>query len=877
MFFTTNENVGTPIEVGKLHLLTDHSQAEPGWEAVTTFSGLPYNFNSTRYNDRGTINSLKPGRLHVYAFNYTGYLTDEDYTWNNKKCYLYYEPEVKYTEGTKYLSGIFFAFGADLDTGSLGSHITELFDTISAIPNVEEADSSKGVKLAQSFFYKGYIAESNQKYLRLYYSWSYNPYRALTDVQAFRGEPYVSSLPYTIEKALTYPATESASAQTSASYAAATVVSQRSLVSDWAIRGISPENAYMAPNGLLGANDQVTTGYSREAQGNITFGYGQMPLLPTNLYVSGYVKGRSRLTLDDIVISQNRHDGENNNGTITADVSEELTLGENKAEGDFCSVQDLKDPYSLSAFNLSYPKWTDDEGSKLTEKEEKSGIIYFTDKMASDYIHEAGPSVFVYIKHQVVKKKYISRIFVGSATRDDAKSTDKDVLKGYDKQADLNAMVMAASAASDEVMPYNAAGDPSKAWYNHIKGGQDPQPPDGGDPAAYVSFARTDDPAKAIKGIVLYQSDAKAVPEKMTIDLAVYYCASNTNPIKMSNDKNYFIYYTYNNGAVPGVPITEIDVSEEVFLSGYVTALVADSADKTEIKNGKIVTTERSKPYGDASLVSFIHAKYDISTGYFRKIYAASGATPKEAQLGLLEQGCTEFCDIDLNREAGGNSVYFGYSGFSLDENKINMASTEEARNKEKDKQLNEAVYDIICTVGEEFHPEGIISERYHIYYTPVARKDKNGNIVGTNLNDGTTGPEIYMYCTSTYAAKNNNSKAAKDKSIQLSSMPKDYLGSPLTKMGFALYDYVPYSKELEATSSDREDIIAWEYVMKSDNKAQADLNEGAVQFDDDHLAKDNRITMFVQREAGNVKPSAEITGGYNTALVAESKLYLNK
>ena len=64
---------------------------------------------------------------------------------------------------------------------------------------------------------------------------------------------------------------------------------------------------------------------------------------------------------------------------------------------------------------------------------------------------------------------------------------------------------------------------------------------------------------------------------------------------------------------------------------------------------------------------------------------------------------------------------------------------------------------------------------------------------------------------------------------------------------------------------------------MKSDNKAQADLNEGAVQFDDDHLAKDNRITMFVQREAGNVKPSAEITGGYNTALVAESKLYLNK
>ena len=205
------------------------------------------------------------------------------------------------------------------------------------------------------------------------------------------------------------------------------------------------------------------------------------------------------------------------------------------------------------------------------------------------------------------------------------------------------------------------------------------------------------------------------------------------------------------------------------------------------------------------------------------------------------------------------------------------MLSTEEARNKEKDKQLNEAVYDIICTVGEEFHPEGIISERYQIYYTPVARKDKNGNMVGTNLNDGSTGPEIYMYYTTTYAAKNNNDKAVKDSSVQFSAMPKNYFKSPLTKIGFALYDYVPYSKDLEASSSGGEDSTPWEYVMNNDNKSQVDLNEGAILFDDDHLAKDNRITMFVQREAGNVKPSAEITGGYNTALVAESKLYINK
>ena len=107
--------------------------------------------------------------------------------------------------------------------------------------------------------------------------------------------------------------------------------------------------------------------------------------------------------------------------------------------------------------------------------------------------------------------------------------------------------------------------------------------------------------------------------------------------------------------------------------------------------------------------------------------------------------------------------------------------------------------------------------------------------------------------------------------------MPKDYLSSPVTRIAFAQYDYVPYTKNLEAVSSGLEENTPWEYVMNSNNKTQVDLNEGAVQFDDDHLMKDNRVTMFVQRESGVVKPSAEITGGYTTALVAESKLFINK
>ena len=862
LYYTSNANAGTPIEVGNLHLVTDHSQAQAGWEPVTTFSGVPYNFNTTR------TNAPVSSGYNAYAIQFTN-------KWENKKTYLYYEPEVTYTEGTKYLSGVFFGFATDVETSAeynIKKTVTkaeDLFNTLSALPNVCEAEATEGVNLSQSYSYSSHsLEEGDQKYLRLYYTWSYNPYRALTDVEAYRGSPYLSALPYTIEKALTYPAGAASSADTGASYAAASIVVQRLDENSWAFRALSPSNAYMAPNSILESEKTLTaigavnTGYTEEAQGGFTESGRRMPLLPTNLYVSGYVKGRARLTLDDVVISKTKHDGVRNNSAITCDISGETTLGGAAAEGDFCSIQDLKDPYCLTAFNISYPSWYFGSADRKGEND-----------------HKAGPSVYIYVRHEVVKKRYISRIFVGASARDDAKSDDSDVLKNYDKSVDLNAMVAATSAASDEVILTDAAGDPEKAWYNYLnypKDGTNPNPPKGGDPAAYISVARTDDATKAIRGVVLYQSTATAVPEMMQIDSMTYYCVSNTKPIRMNNGKKYYIYYTYNIGAVPGKPITELDISDQVFVSGCSTALVVDKADTTEIRSGKVETVEVAKGYGDTSMSSFIHAKYEAGTGYFNKLLAASGKTAKEAQLKLLEQGCTEFCDIDLNKGAGGSCVYFGYRSISLDESAINALKTEDAREKERDSQLYEAVYDIVCTVGEEFRPDGFVSERHQIYYTPVAEY-VNGEIVGTNLNEGTTGPAIYMYYTSTCIAKEYNERVKGEPGVLLSTMPKDYLSSPLTKIGFALYDYVPYSQELAAASSGADELTPWEYVMNSNNKTQVNLNEGAVLFDNDHMMHDNRLTMFAQRASGSVKPSAEITGGYNTALVAESKLYNNK
>ena len=878
LYFTKNENAGSPIEVGKLHLVSSHSEAKAGWEPVTTFSGLPYNFATTRFTYAGDKDW---GRTQQYAYNYTGYATDEDDTWDNAKRYMYYEPETTYTSGTKYLSGIFFGFGADSEKAAAYTgmntlaKISQLFDTLSSIHNTEEPSATKGVNIAESYFYKGYIIDSNQKYMRMYYTWSYNPYRALTDVQVLRGSPYTSSLPLSFQKAVSYSANVSAAADSSASYVAASVVTQRSVASKRVLRGISPENAYMAPNGLMGANTEVSKGFTRESQGNFSIADGKLTLLPTNLYVSGYVKGRPGLTLDDVVVSTSARQGVNNGGKLTCDVSEDKTLAGNTPEGDFFSVQEFKDPYNLTPFNISYPSWTDDDG-KAKKSDEDNG----------DHYHKAGTPVYMYIKHPVVRKKYISKILVGAAVREDVKNTFEnknkeptdDELEAFDKQVDLKAMSDAVSAGTDEMIPYDVAGDPTKAWYNHVKAGTDPEPPKKGDPAAYLSVTRTDDVDKAIRSVLLYESDAKNTPDQLQFDRATYYCASNSTPIKMNNGNTYFVYYSYNQGTVPGKPITELEISDKVFISGSSTALVVNKADVIGKKNGKNVVTEPAVPFGDSRMEVFIHAKYDVTTSYFSKIYTASGDTAKEAQLSLLEQGCTEFCDIDLNRGVGGKFVYLGYRGYSLDEDAINEKTSESAKEAEKQEQLYEAVYDIICTVGEEFHPEGIVSERHQIYYAPVVRYDRNKNPVATDLNEGTNGPKIYMYYTTMYAADEYNRRMRSEEDPIFSTMPKEYMKSPLTKIGFALYDYVPYSQDMEAASTGSDNkVIPWEYVMKSDNKEQLELNEGAVSFDKYHMTGDNRIYMFAQREAGNVKASAEITGGYTTASVTENKLYLEQ
>ena len=168
--------------------------------------------------------------------------------------------------------------------------------------------------------------------------------------------------------------------------------------------------------------------------------------------------------------------------------------------------------------------------------------------------------------------------------------------------------------------------------------------------------------------------------------------------------------------------------------------------------------------------------------------------------------------------------------------------------------------------MDKPYNPDGLVTELNQIYYKPVSDADLNG---------GTSGPKIYMYYTTVYNAKKYNKNKGTDARKMMSSMPDDYFKTPLTKIAFALGDRVPYQDGI--SSSGLSNNLPWERVLYDDNKTAAELNDGAVWFDDDYNSMENRIYMFAQREDGSVKGAGEITGGNTSDETIYGEMWLHK
>ena len=844
LYFTTDSKAGEPILANGLHAVTSASQIKNGWEPVSVFSGMPYDFNTALIDDDyadPTAIAWLNDRVITTVSGYKGENDESEVLNNHRYVHLYTQSDNMYTSGTKYLSGLFLIGGYDCFDNSWTHSDDEEYaqkfkdDYVKKQYRTGVCDTN----LLASLSVAKYVCWNNmQSYLC--YTWSYSPKRALYNIEAYQGDNYSTNLNYTMTKV-----NDSGISQ---NYVSATCLYQQCFGLGNA-RFIRPSNNYVNAfgSGLGIYNFEkciYDDGYTYTLPENVTCGYDKIQFLPTGLYVTGYASGQRALTLDDVVFSTKSYVADGADGRISVTLSGEKTLTGNTPQGVFHAVTDMKNPRSLKPFNLSTPDY------------------YYSGKYRA-----SGTEFYIYLSgSKLSKRRYISSLSIGAFSREqyktsNPKATDNE-LKAIDSIVEGTAMSAATGSCSDEVIIFNIATDnQSKTWYNHENGGIAVNEAPENKPAAYIGVSRTDagvsnddgesNKQKPITGVLFYKLDDTTAPSEIEVDSVKYTCAAVSTPIVMKGVK-YFLYYSYSKGALPGEPIEEIAIDSIPIISGYATNVCAD-------KNSK-------EPYGNPEQTNYIHLKYehDPRSDFFNKIYIGRGDTARAAQCDLLSNGCLEYLDMDANNGVAGHSVYIGFRRGRLDWDKINKKKTEAKKEDELKTQLKEAIYDVIITDDEPFCADGIV--RNNIYYYPVCKKD---------LTDG-MGHKLYMYFASPWYSNRYNTNTGAS-----TLLPQDVFTGYLSHFAMSQYDRVPYNSSLVGTADDTQNSIkAWEYVVLSDGSRAADLNEGTVAFKVEsstaHYAYDNRITMFVQRSDGSVKPAGEITGGFVDKVMAVGSAYIN-
>ena len=844
LYYTNDPNAGEPILADGLHIVTKFADAQPGWEPITLFSGgVPYNFNTGLYTYKNPFDMFSlssDDKANITSV--VSYLSKTDHGLNGvSSVYVYYETDKPYTEGKKYLSGLFFVGGADWDdyamlSGDIVEYVDSYREKLKGIGNLVLSD----VNLAYSINQESWCGWGNTKVF-LGYTWSYNPKRALYNIEAYQGDNYSSSLSYTMAKV-----NDSGIPQ---NYVAASFFCQQAPDGVCNVRFVHPTNTYMNFAGIFVSQNNLSSyvkgGSTHVLPENIKFGYNRSNFLPTGLYVTGYQQGQRPLTLEDVVFSTNAYQATESDGKLSVSLTSERTLGGNSPVGAFHSVTEMKNPRSAKPFNLSYPDFYND----------------------SDKLRCRGNSFYLYLSGtKLAKRTYIASLSVGAFSSEQYKAANPKAteveLKAVDTIVEATAMSTATSACSDEVIVYNlATGSQADAWYNRQKDGKALHDAPANKSSAYIGISRTDvgtasedganNKQRPITGVLLYCLADSTVPGVIEIDSVKYYCAGVSTPIMMKGVK-YFLYYSYSKGAFPGEPIEELVLDDIPIIPGHATNVCADP--------------DSSEPFGNAAQTSFIHVKYtaDRNKDFFNKLYIGQGSTEREAKCDLLSHGCLEYLDMDANLGVENHSVYIGFRRGHLDLDKINSKTTESAKAKELQKQLQETVYDVIITDDEPYYPDGII--RNNMYYVPVGKTDLTGGM----------GHRLYMYYASPwYSSRYNTNTGAS------TLLPQDVFTGYLTQFALAQYDRVPYNSSVQSTAGAEGAGKPWEYVLLADHSRAVDLNEGTVAFhadeDSPHYAYDNRITMFVQRSDGSVKPAGEITGGFVEKSMHVGSVYISQ
>ena len=675
--------------------------------------------------------------------------------WNDKGTYLYFKPSVTYTYGAEYISGIVLVAGNP--NGDFGDSASDYMKAL----NLKrfDADLTSAAKVQLPSEAHGFA--SNERWCAniatyICYTTTHNPYRAIYGIKSYASAPGNYYVPTNLGNL------------TSGSYAVCDVFFELPyLVSGgsakkYYLRGVYETHSYQfaSCSGTLTGLQQLTPISTLAPEDYEDVEWSSSNVRGKGLYVLGPVEGGTPLSVDDI--------------KVTSDTT--------VPEG-YIGVQDFKTPSRTAANNLGYKT----DNSKYISTGKKSNPVYM-------YVKQEAP----------VQKKYISSIAVSTYTIDKVAGTD---LSQYDKVTinTINAggneycMQTLLSQCTDEVIQTNIALEKSKTNYSN--------PSTVASAVSYIGVSRTDSSTEAITGIIKYVTSSKEVPSIIQVGGVSY---TKAGDMVLDPKGSYYLYYTTSTSSNPGMPLTSISVSEEVFEPDCATAMSTKSVDKSKAE-------ATASLYGDPEQSTFIHMEYADSTTYMGAIYIGHGKTKKEAQCNLLSLGCNICVDMDLNDNTGGEYVYMGYSRYKLQRSEIRKGVA------------LYAVRDIILTVGEP-HKDQIVVNGL-TYTCAIDEYNIGSDSDGTNgvsLNSGTGGKQIYLYYTSTMT------KAT---------------AYPIDRLGLACKDYGMVNN----------DSNKWEHIFDA-NGNRVNLNEGAIATIDDgkHIA-DNRIYLYASRTDNAVKEGCEV------------------
>ena len=453
------------------------------------------------------------------------------------------------------------------------------------------------------------------------------------------------------------------------------------------------------------------------------------------------------------------------------------------------------------------------------------------------YIHRAAP----------VKGRYIASVKVATYNPD-SKWVEAE-REAYDDFAN-DSCYIALLCASAEILNQSLAVYPAEAWYNksatydpHYSGDVSSQSYNTN--AAYLGVTYTDNPSKAVHGLLRYKpEEGKSPTETLTVNGAKYSLVQNLSskdpvPITSPNGEQYYLYTTTSSGgSSTGDALTEIKISEKVFEPGLSTVLTVDRGDIAAQKDfyGNVTApAEYAVPYGDTKDVLYIHQKTNTDLTGIDSFFVGVGDTEAEAMKDLLTQGATNCLPLNMNKGSSSDaSVFIGYHYYNPDY--VNTKRTKY--------YMESAVKDLYVYVGENPEKRLTIDKRK---YTLCGNR---------NLNYGTGGTPMYLYQTTALI----NSKDKNDASY-------------ITSIAAAQYDRVPAD-----IAENR-----WENLLTTENKRinmNEGLNAGVRGYDrsdnEQHLV-DSRIFVFVHRNDNYVKPEAVITGGYFTETTTFGDVVLSK